>query len=84
MTRDLRSLAVTIGRIVGRVWLFIVRRRVRPEDLWRASAALSRLRRRYVFGGATREAYEAQMHAYRRLMPWQRRARAAKKVASGE
>jgi len=84
MARDLRSLAVTIGRIVGRLWLFVARRRLGREDLWRASEALNRLRRGYVFGGVTREAYEAQMRAHRRLMPWQRRERTAKKVASGE
>jgi len=84
MTCELRSLAVTIGRIVGRLWRFVARRRLGRDDLWRASEALNRLRRGYVFGGVSRETYEAQMLAYRRLMPWQRRARTAKKVASGE
>jgi hypothetical protein len=82
MAKDLRAIAVTIGRVAGRVWLFIARRRVRPEDVRRASEALNRLRRRYVFGGVSREVYEAQMSAYRRLMPWQRRARTARKVGS--
>jgi len=84
MARDLRTLAVTIGMMLGRVWLFVSRRRVGREDLWRASEALNRLRRGYVFGGVTRETYEAQMSAHRRLMPWQRRARTAKKVDPGE
>lgn len=66
-----------VGQIVGRVWHFVARRRVRPEDMRRASDALSRLRRRYVFGAATREAYDAQMTAHRR--PW-RRGRGDRKV----
>ena len=82
MAKDLRSIAVTIGRVMGRVWLFIARRRVRPEDVHRASEALNRLRRRYVFGGVSREAYEAQMSASQRLMPWRRRTRTARKVGS--
>ncbi len=77
---DIKALAIKFGRILGRVWLFLSRRRVRPDDVRRASDALNRLRRRYVFGGVSREVYEAQMTAIRRLKPWQRRARSKTKV----
>jgi len=77
---DLKALAIRLGRILGRVWLFLVHRRVRPDDVRRASEALNRLRRRYVFGGVSREAYEAQMSALAHRKPWQRGARPKTKV----
>jgi hypothetical protein len=78
MARDLRSLAVRLGLAIGRVRLFLSRRRLRTQDLRRASDALNRLRRRYVFGAVTREAYDAQMAAPQHRRPWRRRPRTKK------
>jgi|KBSSwiStaDraftv2_1062776.scaffolds.fasta_scaffold1442919_2 hypothetical protein len=78
MAFDLRSIAVRLGQIVARVRLFVSRRRVRPKDLRNAADALNRLRRRYVFGAVTREAYDAEMSVHQHRRPWQRRFRTKK------
>jgi hypothetical protein len=60
MTIDLRSTFVAVGRAVGRAWAVMARRwRRGRHGLERGYEALNDLRRRYVFGAISREAFEA-------------------------